>query len=76
MVTLEVNNSGEVGRPGVQPANMILLWGLHGSVGVRATATDVREEERVETSRRKRENGIDTRYLAPTVRAVNSTPAD
>lgn len=30
MVTLEVNNSGEVGRPGVQPANMILLWGLQG----------------------------------------------
>lgn len=39
MVTLEVNNSGEVGRPGVQSANMILLWGLHGFVGVRATAS-------------------------------------
>lgn len=55
MVTLEVNNSGEVGRPGVQPANMILLWGLHGSMGVRATATNVREETRGDESEEARE---------------------
>lgn len=55
MVTLEVNNSGEVGRPGVQPANMILLWGLHGSVGVRATAMNVREETRGDKSEEARE---------------------
>lgn len=62
MVTLEVNNSGEVGRPGVQPANMILLWGLYGSVGVRATATDVREETRGDKSEEARERD---RYQVP-----------
>jgi len=72
VVTLEVNNSREVARPGVQPANMILLWGLQGLWGSGPTAG---EGERA-TSRRKRDNERGTRYLAPTVRVANSTPAD
>lgn len=45
-------------------------------MGVR-TATGMKEEERERKQVGvKRENERGTRYLAPTVRAVNSTPAD
>lgn len=65
MVTLEVNNSGEVGRPGVQPANMILLWGLYGSVGVRATLPRTMREEERESGDESKEARERDRYQVP-----------
>lgn len=72
MVTLEVNNSGEVGCPGVPTGEYDIVM---GSAGVRAFATGAKAQKR-RRERRKRENERGTRYLALPVRAVNSTPAD
>jgi len=49
-----------------------IVMGSAESMGVR-TATGRKRERTVGV---KRENEKGTRYLAPTVRAVNSTPAD
>jgi len=60
VVTLEVNNSREVARPGVQPANMILLWGLQGLWGsgrLPRPTTEEAERERERERERESERG-------------------